>query len=40
VYLTSYRSITEDKKKITLSGKQAVFIAALIVVMAIVLLAM
>ena len=32
--------MSEDKKKITLSGKQAVFIAALIAVMAIVLLAM
>jgi len=29
--------MSEDKKKITISGKQAVFIAALIVVMAIVL---
>ncbi len=32
--------MSEDKKKITISGKQAVFIAALIVVMAIVLLSM
>lgn len=30
--------MSEDKKKITLSGKQAVFIGALIVIMAIVLL--
>ena len=29
--------MSEEKKKITISGKQAVFIAALIVVMAIVL---
>ena len=32
--------MSEEKKKITISGKQAVFVAALIVVMAIVLLAM
>ena len=32
--------MSEEKKKITISGKQAIFIAALIVVMAIVLLAM
>ena len=31
--------MSEEKKKITISGKQAVFIAALLVVMAIVLLA-
>jgi hypothetical protein len=32
--------MSDEKKKITISGKQAVFIAALIVVMAIVLLSM
>ena len=32
--------MSEEKKKITINGKQAIFIAALIVVLAIVLLSM
>ena len=32
--------MSDEKKKITISGKQAIFIAALIVVLAIVLLSM